>query len=182
MAEEEAEVEAPVVLGPDEFRLHSIGATYKGQYVQDEEGEPILHGEGEYVIGPERFCGTFDNGSFVNGVYESRNGHRYEGPFLDNKFHGTGSYSWPGGRKFRGEFREGKLFDGEFQGFVTLDELRKTQAEAEVNKSARKRIEFGRDCFAGLIVDQCFDSNPKKQLEWRKAYEAAQAEGAQEGE
>ncbi|CAD7952875.1 unnamed protein product [Amoebophrya sp. A25] len=184
---EEAEEAPPEVFGPDEFRLHSLGATYKGQYLKNEEGDPVLHGEGTYVIGPESFVGRFESGLFVNGVYESRNGHKYEGPFKENKFHGQGTYSWPGGRTFTGEFKDGKLYDGEFQGFVTLDELRKThvflgcfillrllkicffQAEGEVNKSARQRVEFGRDCFAGLIVDNCFDSDPKKQLEWRKA-------------
>lgn len=171
MAEEEGEG-APEIFGPDEFRLHSIGATYKGQYLKNEDGDPVLHGEGSYVIGPESFVGNFENGFLVYGVYESRNGHKYEGPFKDNKFHGHGSYSWPGGRIFKGEFKDGKMFDGEFEGFVTLDELRKTHVENEVNKSARQRVEFGRDCFAGLIVDNCFDSDPKKQLEWRKAHES----------
>lgn len=45
-----AEVE---LMGPDEFVWDATGASYKGTYILTEEGDPIMHGRGEYHVGPE---------------------------------------------------------------------------------------------------------------------------------
>lgn len=53
------------LLGPDEFVWETKNAFYTGTYIQNDEGDPIMHGQGEYRIGPETFRGEFENGEFL---------------------------------------------------------------------------------------------------------------------
>jgi len=42
------------------------------------------------------------------GIYVWPDGAKYNGNFLNGKFHGQGTYSWPGGKQYVGEFKSDK--------------------------------------------------------------------------
>lgn len=169
----------------------------------EEPPAPVPHGHGVWTVGPEKYVGTFEHGQFVEGKYMSRNRHFYEGQFQDNKFHGQGTYTWADGRVYKGEFKEGRLHEceGSFENFVTVDELHMQHLEKELNlgrmllqkevdqiwtsvdlKSNHRNIEFGRDVFTGISMDNEFFSNKQAQAEIRAAIEEAKAAAAAEAE
>ena len=41
------------------------------------------------------------------GVFEWKDGRRYEGEYLNDKKEGYGVYSWPDGRRYEGYWRDG---------------------------------------------------------------------------
>jgi hypothetical protein len=46
------------------------------------------------------------NNCYKTGKYS--NGDRYEGEFVNGKFHGKGIYTWPDGRRYEGEYENDK--------------------------------------------------------------------------
>ena len=53
---------------------------------------------------------SLQNLSFLigQGRLEFPSGAKYEGDFVDNKFHGHGRYTWPNGSFYEGQFVENK--------------------------------------------------------------------------
>ena len=67
------------------------------------------------IVGRGRGGGGHNEGRRQNGVarrsgeWNSPDGHRYVGEFLDGEFHGKGAYYWPDGERYEGEFRRGEF-------------------------------------------------------------------------
>ena len=59
-------------------------------------------------IESERNEGHFVGGKLNGYAVWTRQGHRYEGGFVDHKFHGRGLYIWPSGARYEGEFADDK--------------------------------------------------------------------------
>ena len=60
--------------------------------------------------GENKSEGNFLDGKFHGtGTYTFPDGSKYEGNFLDGKFHGTGTYTFPDGSKYEGNFLDGKF-------------------------------------------------------------------------
>jgi hypothetical protein len=49
--------------------------------------------------------GDCDNGQ---GTYTWPDGRKYVGEYKNGKFHGQGTYTWPSRQKYVGEFKDGK--------------------------------------------------------------------------
>jgi len=85
------------------------GSEYSGQYIEKKDGSVSMHGQGHFRSGPENFRGTFEQGLFKHGTYKTCNGAIYSGNFLNNRYNGSGEYTWPDGRIYRGMWKDGKM-------------------------------------------------------------------------
>ena len=56
------------------------------------------------------------------GTYTHPDGKKYEGEYKDGKFHGQGTYTWSDGTKYLGEWKDG-VFHG--QGTLTSQDGKK---------------------------------------------------------
>ena len=80
--------------------------TYIGE--TNARGEP--HGQGifEYKDG-SRYEGQFKDGLIHGqGILEFANGDRYEGQWKDGKMHGQGILEFPSGNRYKGQWKDGK--------------------------------------------------------------------------
>jgi len=94
------------------------GSEYSGQYIKQKDGTVSMHGTGHFVSGPEDFQGTFEKGSFKQGIYRTCNGALYDGNFWENRYNGLGEYKWPDGRIYRGMWKDGKMHGrGQYENF-----------------------------------------------------------------
>jgi len=69
------------------------------------------HGEGKYSFQKSRavYVGQFAYGKKEGtGVYIDRLGSSYRGEYSRDQFHGHGTYRWPDGSEFSGQWRSGK--------------------------------------------------------------------------
>ncbi len=53
--------------------------------------------------------GQRNGAGYRSGEWNSPDGHRYVGEFLDGEFHGNGAYYWLDGERYEGEFRQGEF-------------------------------------------------------------------------
>mmetsp|Transcript_15503 Transcript_15503/g.48813 ORF Transcript_15503/g.48813 Transcript_15503/m.48813 type:complete len:368 (-) Transcript_15503:8-1111(-) len=110
------EPEPPPVLLQGDF-VFPDGSEYSGQYLKKAE-DVCFHGEGSFVSGPEVFKGSFENGAYKKGTYESCNGSVYTGSFFNGVFHGPGEYAWPDGRVYKGMWKDGRMHGrGSYENF-----------------------------------------------------------------
>ncbi len=70
----------------------------------------VAHGEGKFIYNNGNyFEGTFDHGSWQKGsgkaIYDNGS---YEGQFLNNERHGTGTYTWDDGNIYTGDWLNGE--------------------------------------------------------------------------
>mmetsp|Transcript_93873 Transcript_93873/g.297966 ORF Transcript_93873/g.297966 Transcript_93873/m.297966 type:complete len:365 (+) Transcript_93873:77-1171(+) len=110
------EPETPAVILQGDF-VFPDGSEYSGQYLKKAE-HVCFHGDGHFISGPEVFKGTFENGGYKKGTYESCNGSVYTGCFYKGLFHGPGEYAWPDGRVYRGMWKDGRMHGrGSYENF-----------------------------------------------------------------
>jgi hypothetical protein len=96
--------------GPGELSYQSGGAL-KGEF---KDGR-IWNGEGTYKYAASE---DFTSGTFVDGKLQGRGvtmfkGKKYEGELADGFRHGQGIVTYPAGETLKGEFRKGKIWNGE---------------------------------------------------------------------
>ncbi len=81
-----------------------------GQFV-DGLGQLVL-GSGKFTDGlykDDKYNGEFlDNKFHGKGTFTSANGDKYEGYWKDNKFHGKGTFTCANGGKYEGDWKDGK--------------------------------------------------------------------------
>merc|ERR1719316_673666 len=86
--------------------------------VEEEQGPPPLEeGEGKYVF-PDGswFQGTWQKGGEIGenlrrhgkGVHVDGD-QSYDGDWFENKYHGSGKYTWPSGACYEGEWLENRM-------------------------------------------------------------------------
>lgn len=99
-------------LEPGEYLVEVTKPGYKGwtQAIMLAAGsQSVLHATLEQLTTVEYRHGTWKHGVVTGeGTYLAKDGTKYEGGFLDRRFHGKGKLILPDGTTYDGEWREGK--------------------------------------------------------------------------
>jgi hypothetical protein len=95
---------------------------YDGDYILI-DGVQMRHGMGKYFDGVETYNGEWVRDCMEgSGIQTFASGASYHGEFVNNKYHGKGTYVWPDRKtKYVGEWSNG-LFHGEGM-YVDIDEV-----------------------------------------------------------
>jgi len=88
-----------------------------------------------YLFVPSSLQAECISGDCYNGTgtYTWPDGQRYVGEFRDGKLHGTGTYTWPDGTKYVGEYRDNKRS----RGTLTWPDGRRYEGEFWDDKRSR---------------------------------------------
>ncbi|KAL0237005.1 hypothetical protein PCE1_000402 [Barthelona sp. PCE] len=100
---------------------------YEGEFIKSAEG-PIRSGHGKFICPLFEYNGEWNN-DVIEGVGEVsfHTGAKYNGQFVNNKFHGDGEYVWPASDEHRlcirfvGQFSYNEMLTGSFydqEGFI----------------------------------------------------------------
>ena len=81
------------------------GSIYKGLF---NEGLPHGNGKEEFYDG-SFFEGYYLNGKKKYGIFEWKDGSKYQGDFENDLFNGKGLYIWSNNKKYDGNWKEGKM-------------------------------------------------------------------------
>mmetsp|Transcript_70155 Transcript_70155/g.196345 ORF Transcript_70155/g.196345 Transcript_70155/m.196345 type:complete len:139 (+) Transcript_70155:44-460(+) len=85
------------------------GSKYDGQFIE-EEGKKSRHGNGTFVDGPETYAGSWVNDAMEGeGTFNFASGATYVGCFANSQFDGEGKYTWADGASYQGGWKQNKM-------------------------------------------------------------------------
>ncbi|CAL5982816.1 phosphatidylinositol-4-phosphate_5-kinase [Hexamita inflata] len=98
----------------NEINVSNVDSKQNQQNEQTVENDQIKYPNGDV------FTGSTSNKKPVKGKMTFKNGKEYNGSYLNEVFHGQGTFTYKNKNKLYGEFKEGKLISGKMK-FINKD-------------------------------------------------------------